>query len=561
MGGAVSGLVGGAMNLVGGLVGGSKAADAAKGQAEALRAAGDRASAMAAFTPYGTTTAFGTSKFEDGKGSYTLSPQLQAIQGRLFQQAGSYDPTQLAQAAQPLYGAAGSLFNIGSQLLPTDMSRQASPEAQALAQQYYAAQQGLMPTSYQTGNTAEAQAAQQQYQEFARALSPTSYATNATPEAMAAAEQYRQISAGLLPTSYQTGASPEAQAYANQLRQTGQGYLAQSPEEARAEYMRTQQAVLAPGQEQQLAELRNQTFQTGRSGLAVGGTQAGGLQATNPEMAAYYNSLANTNRQLAAGAEQAAQQRQTLGLGMLGQGLSAQQQSEATNRANMLQNIGVGTGLTNQALTTQQQSEATQRANLLQNMGLSAGYTGQALSTQQQDAATQRQQMLQNLGLSLGFGTQGLATGTTAEEQARARYAEDLRMGAGLFGTGGALLGQVPALTTAGYSPLQTQLGLLGTTEAMGQQPYNQSIDLANQYAQAGARQGQLYLSPQQAAAQAYSQYQGYSPMSAALSGAGSALSGMGGGASSWFSNLLGSTNKSVDINTMPTSNWASGNF
>ena len=398
-----------------------------------------------------------------------------------------------------------------------------------------------MPTSYQTGNTAEAQAAQQQYQEFARALSPTSYATSATPEAMAAAEQYRQISAGLLPTSYQTGASPEAQAYANQLRQTGQGYLAQSPEEARAEYMRTQQAVLAPGQEQQLAELRNQTFQTGRSGLAVGGTQAGGLQATNPEMAAYYNSLANTNRQLAAGAEQAAQQRQTLGLGMLGQGLSAQQQSEATNRANMLQNIGVGTGLTNQALTTQQQSEATQRANLLQNMGLSAGYTGQALTTQQQDAATQRQNMLQNLGLSLGFGTQGLGTGTTAEQLARSNYAEDLRMGAGLFGTGGALLGQVPALTTAGYSPLQTQLGLLGTTEAMGQQPYNLSTGLAQQYATAGAKQGALYLDPQQKAAQAYSQYQGYSPMSAALSGAGSALTGMSGGGSSWFSNLLGS--------------------
>jgi len=481
-------IVGAATNLVGGLLGGSKAADAAKGQAEALRAAGDRAAAMAAFIPYGTTTAFGTSKFEDGKGSYTLSPQLKAIQDRLFAQAGSYDPTQLAQAAQPLYGAAGNLFNIGSQLLPTDMSRTASPEAQALAQQYYAAQQGLMPTSYQTGNTPEAQAALQQYQQYAQALAPTSFTT---------------------------GATPEAQAYADQLRKTGAGYLAQSPEEARAEYIRTQQAVLAPGQEQQLAELRNQTFQTGRSGLAVGGTQAGGLQATNPEMAAYYNSLANTNRQLAAGAEQAAQQRQTFGLGMLGQGL-----------------------------TTQQQSEATQRANMLQNLGLSAGFTGQALSTQQQDAATQRANMLENLRLSLGLGTQGLQTGATAEEQARARYAEDLRMGAGLFGTGGALLGQVPTLQTAGYSPLQTQLGLLGSVEGMGQQPYNLSIDLANQYSNAGARQGQLYLQPQQAAAQAYSQYQGYSPLSSALSGVGSAISSMGsgGGTSSWFSSLLNSS-------------------
>jgi hypothetical protein len=114
-----------------------------------------------------------------------------------------------------------------------------------------------------------------------------------------------------------------------------------------------------------------------------------------------------------------------------------------------------------------------------------------------------------------------------------------------LFGTGGELLGQVPRLTTAGYAPTETQLGLLRTTESLGQQPFLLSQDLANQYAQAGARAGQLYLQPQAAAAQAYSQYQGYSPLGSALSGAGSALGGMGGGggggASSWFSSLFSS--------------------
>jgi hypothetical protein len=115
--------------------------------------------------------------------------------------------------------------------------------------------------------------------------------------------------------------------------------------------------------------------------------------------------------------------------------------------------------------------------------------------------------------------------------------------GAGLFGTGGELLGQVPALTTAGYNPLQTQLNLLGGVEKLGQQPFMLSQDLANQYAQSGARAGQLYLQPQQAAANAYSQYQGYSPMGTALSGAGSAIS-PGGGASSWFSGLFGSGGK-----------------
>ena len=115
--------------------------------------------------------------------------------------------------------------------------------------------------------------------------------------------------------------------------------------------------------------------------------------------------------------------------------------------------------------------------------------------------------------------------------------------GAGLFGTGGELLGQVPALTTAGYNPLQTQLNLLGGVEKLGQQPFMLSQDLANQYAQSGARAGQLYLQPQGAAAQAYSQYQGYSPLGPALSGAGSAMGGggMGGGGqtSSWFSGLF----------------------
>jgi hypothetical protein len=62
---------------------------------------------------------------------------------------------------------------------------------------------------------------------------------------------------------------------------------------------------------------------------------------------------------------------------------------------------------------------------------------------------------------------------------------------------------------------------------------------LANQYAQAGARAGQLYLQPQQAAANAYSQYQGYSPLGSALSGAGSAIGGMGGGGGG-FSSLFG---------------------
>lgn len=319
MGGAAA-AVGGAVNLAGGLIGGSKAADAAKGQAEALRAAADKASGMAAFTPYGMTTSFGTSNFQDGRGSYQLSPELKAIQDKLFGAAGSYDPTAVGTAAQPMMGGASSLFNLGQQ------------------------------------------------------------------------------------------------------------YLAQSPEQAASNYMAQQQGLLAGSREQQLATIRNQQLQTGRTGLATGGTTTG-MAATNPEMAAYYNALAQQDLQLGARAEQAGMDR--------------------------------------------------------------------------------------------------------------------TKFGAGLFGTGGDLLGQMSKATTAGYAPLEAQLGLLKTTEAMGQDPYKLSIDLANQYAQAGARQGQLYLDPQKQAAAAYSQYQGYSPMSTALGMGGSALMGMGGGSggagSSWFNSLIGS--------------------
>ena len=107
---------------------------------------------------------------------------------------------------------------------------------------------------------------------------------------------------------------------AGSLFQAGQGYLSASPEEARQRYLSQQQALLAPQQEQALSGIRNRLFQTGRTGLATGGTAAGNMAATNPEMAAYYNALAQQQAQLAAGAEQAAQQQQTFGAGMLGAG-------------------------------------------------------------------------------------------------------------------------------------------------------------------------------------------------------------------------------------------------
>jgi hypothetical protein len=47
-------------------------------------------------------------------------------------------------------------------------------------------------------------------------------------------------------------------------------------------------------------------------------------------MAAYYNALAQQNAQIAAGADQAAQQQQTFGAGLLGTGTQLQQAQQAT---------------------------------------------------------------------------------------------------------------------------------------------------------------------------------------------------------------------------------------
>jgi hypothetical protein len=101
----------------------------------------------------------------------------------------------------------------------------------------------------------------------------------------------------------------------------GQGYLAQTPEQAAQQYITGQQAMLAPGQEQQLAGIRNNQFQRGTSGLAVGATDAGGMGASNPELQAYYNSLQNTNLNLASRAQEQGRAQTSFGQGLLNSGI------------------------------------------------------------------------------------------------------------------------------------------------------------------------------------------------------------------------------------------------
>lgn len=134
---------------------------------------------------------------------------------------------------------------------------------------------------------------------------------------------------------------------ADRLMSLGQGYLAQSPEAAAQDYMRSQQNLLAGTREQQLAGLRNKVFQTGRSGLGVGATTTG-QGASNPEMQAYYNALANQDLQLAAQAQQAGQQRTTFGAGLYGTGaglLGSQVQGEVGALSPLQSQLGLAANI------------------------------------------------------------------------------------------------------------------------------------------------------------------------------------------------------------------------
>lgn len=433
------GLGGAAGNLFGGGAQGRAAANAQGAAGSSVYGAGQQAQQMSQFRPVGVTTGFGQSQFGfDGNqltsAGYTLNPQLQAIRDRMLSGAASYDPNLIGQAAQPLFGASSGMFGLAGQLMPTSTARNISPEAQALAQ------------------------------------------------------RYSGVSAALMPSTFQTGASPTAQAYAENLRQTALQLAPKTfdPRQAAETYMTEQEAVLEAGRNQQLAAIRNQLAQSGRGGLAVGGD--GMMQAANPELAAYYNSLA--------------QQRL---------GLAAQATDVARNR-------------------------------LFQDVNASTGLQGQALSAEQNAEQIARQNMLQNTALSLGYGTQGYQTQVAGEDLARQRFAQDLGLSTGLFQSGAGLLGQVSPLTTAGFAPLQTQLGLASSVENLGQGALDIGTALGAQTSTAGARAGELGLLAARGAAPYQIAQQSYSPIGQIFGGTSGMNIPVQQGAQqlgSWFNNLI----------------------
>ena len=102
---------------------------------------------------------------------------------------------------------------------------------------------------------------------------------------------------------------------AQRMSMLGRSYLAANPQEVAQNWLSKQNALLQPGREQQRAQIQNSLFNTGRGGLSV--AQGGNLGASNPEMQAYYNAIAQQDAANALNAQQYGQQQLTFGQGLL----------------------------------------------------------------------------------------------------------------------------------------------------------------------------------------------------------------------------------------------------
>lgn len=430
-----------AASIVGGIIQGNAASDAANTQADAIRAA----AANAQFRPVGVTTNFGTSNFNVDPNTgyltsagYNLTPQLQGLQGGLLNTAAGYN-----------YNPDVSWINNVKQnsLTAMNMARQQAPNAFNAGNLMYAQAPNLFSkgeAAYGQGNMLFGQGA------------------NLFPQANA---QFLNSQV---------------------LAKAGGGYLAQSPAEAQAAYLARSQAALAPQDEQQLAALRNKVYQTGRAGLATGGTTAGGLLAANPELAAYYNSLAQRNLTLNTQAADQARADTTLGGNLLGQ---------SANIANTGANI-YGTG-----------ANVVQAGGNLYNVGANQYGTAGNLTS------------VGNQSLSTGGGllTTSANLGTAAINQELGKY----------------------QIQNAALNTLGNYLGQANTIESMGQQGMNLGSALGARTSTANTAALPYYNS----AANAQFAANAYSPVGTSLTALGSSPS-----LNTWFKSIINPTSNATYV-------------
>lgn len=279
------------------------------------------------------------------------------------------------------------------------------------------------------------------------ALAQAKSAQDYMPQYQGAAQGLFGLGQRFLPTSTSYSASPEAQAYAAQLRGMAGQVMPTSydPTAAAQQYTQQQQGLLAPQREQQLANIRNHLFQTGREGLATGATTAGNRAATNPEMAAYYNSITQQDAQISANAQQQA-------------------------RSNLIQDIGLGQQLGGSALQAQQSAEEIARQRMLSNIQTGQGLFGTAGQLLGQGYGLQTQALapwqsyLSGAETIEGLGQNSLTLGRTLGSSAASAGAQG-----GQLLTAAQKSAMVPQLTAANYQTSAIQGAVQGLQDPIAQ--------------------------------------------------------------------------------------------
>lgn len=443
-----------AASVIGGIMQGDSASSAANAQADALR----QAAANAQFRPVGVTTNFGSSNFTTDPNTgyvtsagYNLSPQLQGLQGGLLANAAGYN-------YQPNVGFINNVRE--NSLAGMRMAMQQAPNAFNAGNLMYAQAPNLFSkgeAAYGQGNMLFGQAA------------------NLFPQANA---QFLN-----------------SQTLAN----AGAGYLAQDPAAAQKAYLARSQAALAPQDEQTLAALRNKVYQTGRAGLATGGTTAGGLMASNPELAAYYNSLQQRNLALNTQAAEQARADTALGSALYGQS------GNIANVGGGLYNVGAG---------------VTQAGGQLYNVGAGQYNTAGQLTS------------VGNQALSTGGGllTTSSNLGSAAIEQELGKY----------------------RLQNAALNTLGNYLSQANAIENMGQRSFDLGTAIGAQTSTAGARSAPYY----QSAAQSQYAADSYNPLATAFTAAGSSPA-----LNTWFNSIIGGKPYNTQTNNYWTNPTTAGKF
>lgn len=264
-------------STVGGLISGGKAADAARGQAEALRAAGLRSSQMAQFRPIGLRTGFGSSNFRTNElgqveeAGYELTPELQSLRNRFIS------------------GATGAPRAITTQVPQV-------PEGYSLTDTTGGPRTMVMPKDG-----------------FTYAYGPSGDRI----EVPLTAQTSYEPTQGYDPTRVQQLTEP-IYGGASSLFNLGGSYLGANPQEVAAKYISDRQGLLQPSRAAEFGRINARNFATGRGGLGVQ-TATGGAP-TNPALQAYYNSIFQQDKALAAEADTEAMNRIRFGGELYGAG-------------------------------------------------------------------------------------------------------------------------------------------------------------------------------------------------------------------------------------------------